>query len=105
MANEGEATARGSAPSAAAIARARKVLPLPRSPTRWTTAFSESIAATSRPAAIVSSSERQSHIIEMDCALLESETSGSRSRWCREHGYRDEEEEWRGEHRQPPCLG
>src|SRR5947208_1347470 len=105
MANDGEATSRGSAPSAAAIARARNVLPLPRSPTRWTIALSESIPAISRPATIVSSSERQIHFIQMGCALPGSETSGSRNHWCREHGYRGEEEEWRGEHRQPPCLG
>src|SRR5689334_6155417 len=57
IANEGDATSRGSAPSSAAIARARNVLPAPRSPTRWTTASRGSSRAISRPAAVVSSSD------------------------------------------------
>src|SRR5882724_849155 len=59
IANDGEATSRGSAPSSAAMARARNVLPAPRSPTRWTIASGGSERAISRPAAAVSDSLRQ----------------------------------------------
>src|ERR1041385_7694896 len=56
MANDGDATSCGSAPSAAAMARTRNVLPAPRSPTRCTTASRGSSRAISRPAAAVSAS-------------------------------------------------
>src|SRR5260221_4912783 len=59
MAKEGEATSRGSAPNSAAMTRARKVFPAPRSPTRWTTASGFSSCAMARPAAAVSDSVRQ----------------------------------------------
>src|SRR5438105_1921913 len=59
IANDGDATSRGSAPSSVAIARARNVFPAPRSPTRWTVASGGSMRAISRPAAAVSDSVEQ----------------------------------------------
>src|SRR5207244_11754753 len=60
----------------AVIARARKVLPLPRSPTRCTTASGASACAISRPAAIVSSSVRQSQRGVMAVSLITSHCTG-----------------------------
>src|SRR3954466_7797650 len=62
MANDGDATSAGFAPSSAAIARTRNVLPAPRSPMRWTTASAPSVRAISRPAAAVSDSSRQRYV-------------------------------------------
>src|ERR1019366_5972003 len=59
IANDGDATSSGFAPSSEAMARARKVLPAPRSPIRWTTASGASVRAIARPAASVSDSVRQ----------------------------------------------
>src|SRR3954454_848366 len=63
MANDGDATSRGSAPSSDAMARARNVLPAPRSPTRCTVASGSSVRAISRPAAAVSSSVAQTNVL------------------------------------------
>src|SRR5438874_3848008 len=59
IANDGDATSRGSAPSSAAIARTRNVFPAPRSPMRCTVASRGRRCAISRPAAIVSDSAGQ----------------------------------------------
>src|SRR5688572_914085 len=58
IANDGELTSSGSAPSSAAMARTRNVLPDPRSPMRWTVASAGSCRAISRPNASVSASVR-----------------------------------------------
>src|SRR3954449_829912 len=63
IADDGEATWAAFAPSSAAIARTRNVLPAPRSPTRWTTASGVSVRAISRPAAAVSVSVEQMYVI------------------------------------------
>src|SRR5260221_7128929 len=76
MANDGEATSSGSAPSSAAIALARSVLPAPRSPTRCTTASRERVGAMARPAAAVCSSVSQTNVVmkvdRSPCAILAS---------------------------------
>src|ERR1051325_5818135 len=71
IANDGELTSRGSAPSSVAMARARNVLPLPRSPVRCTTASGGRARAISRPAASVSDSLRQRYVFTTrGCSLL-----------------------------------
>ena len=62
IANDGELTSRGSAPSSVAMARARNVLPAPRSPIRCTTASRGNARAISRPAASVSASVGQRNV-------------------------------------------